>query len=79
MPKWPVRVKLIAGLSLVVGMMLTLLGGSMFGLGAFHDGITTLTDQIRELGGAKDLSDRAVVLEAPRRATRNPRPCSGGP
>jgi two-component system NtrC family sensor kinase len=66
MPKWPVRVKLIAGLSLVVGMMLTLLGGSMFGLGAFHDGITTLTDQIRELGGAKDLSDRAVALEAPR-------------
>ncbi len=66
MPKWPVRVKLIAGLSLVVGMMLTLMGGSMFGLGAFHDGITTLTDQIRELGGAKDLSDRAVALEAPR-------------
>ncbi len=66
MPKWPVRVKLIAGLSLVVGMMLTLMGGSMFGLGAFHDGITTLTDQIRELGGAKDLSDRAVALDVPR-------------
>ena len=66
MPKWPVRVKLIAGLSLVVGMMLTLMGGSMFGLGAFHDGITTLTDQIRELGGAKDLSDRAVTLDVPR-------------
>ena len=32
MPQWPIRVKLIAGLSLVVGMMLTLMGGSIFGL-----------------------------------------------
>ena len=36
MPKWPIRVKLIAGLSLVVGMMLTLMGGSIFGLHSFH-------------------------------------------
>ena len=36
MPQWPIRVKLIAGLSLVVGMMLTLMGGSIFGLHSFH-------------------------------------------
>ena len=36
MPQWPIRVKLIAGLSLVVGMMLTLMGGSIFGLHSFQ-------------------------------------------
>lgn len=49
MPKWPIRVKLIAGLSLVIGMMLTLMGGSMFGLHAFHLSNLVLTDQLREL------------------------------
>jgi hypothetical protein len=34
MPKWPIRIKLIVGLSLVIGMMLTLMGGSIFGLHA---------------------------------------------
>ena len=36
MPQWPIRVKLFVGLTLVVGMMLTLMGGSIFGLRAFH-------------------------------------------
>jgi signal transduction histidine kinase len=64
MPKWPIRVKLIAGLILVVGMMLTLMGGSMFGLRSFHDSILTLSDQLRELGGAKELVERVVRLES---------------
>ena len=55
MPHWPIRVKLIAGLSLVVGMMLTLMGGSIFGLHAFHPSNLTLTDQLPELGASKDL------------------------
>ena len=55
MPQWPIRVKLIAGLSLVVGMMLTLMGGSIFGLHAFHASNLTLVDQLRELGASKDL------------------------
>jgi two-component system NtrC family sensor kinase len=66
MPKWPIRVKLIAGLSLVVGMMLTLMGGSIFGLHSFHDSNLTLVDQLRELGGATQLFERVVKLEAPR-------------
>jgi len=66
MPKWPIRVKLIAGLSLVVGMMLTLLGGSVFGLRSFHDSNVILIDQLPELGGAKGLFERVVLLEPPR-------------
>ncbi len=66
MPKWPIRVKLIAGLSLVVGMMLTLLGGSVFGLRSFHDSNVMLIDQLPELGGAKGLFERVVLLEPPR-------------
>jgi two-component system NtrC family sensor kinase len=66
MLRWPVRAKLIAGLSLVVGMMLTLMGGSMFGLRSFHDTNLTLSDQLRELGGAKDLFEKVVKLESPR-------------
>ena len=66
MPKWPIRVKLVAGLGLVVGMMLTLMGGSIFGLSSFHDSNLTLVDQLRELGAAKNLFERVVRLEAPR-------------
>ena len=69
MPRWPIRVKLIAGLSLVVGMMLTLMGGSIFGLHAFHASNLTLMDQLRELGASKDLLQYVVRLEAPRRDT----------
>src|SRR5918993_5861107 len=69
MPQWPIRVKLIAGLTLVVGMMLTLMGGSIFGLHAFHTSNLTLVDQLRELGASKDLLQVVVRLEAPRRGT----------
>src|SRR4051794_35589060 len=69
MPQWPIRVKLIAGLSLVVGMMLTLMGGSIFGLHAFHSSNLTLVDQLRELGASKDLLAVVVRLETPRPGT----------
>jgi two-component system, NtrC family, sensor kinase len=63
MPQWPIRVKLIAGLTLVVGMMLTLMGGSIFGLHAFHTCILKLVDSLHELGAAKDLLQVGVRLE----------------
>lgn len=66
MPQWPIRVKLIAGLSLVVGIMLTLMGGSMFGLHSFHMSNLTLVDQLRELGASKDLLEVVVRLRTPR-------------
>ena len=66
MPKWPIRVKLIAGLSLVVGMMLTLLGGAVFSLNAFHDSNLMHTDLLRELGASKVLIKHVVRLEVPR-------------
>jgi two-component system NtrC family sensor kinase len=69
MPQWPIRVKLFAGLSLVVGMMLTLMGGSMFGLHAFHSSILTLTDQLRELGASKKMVEAVFRLEAPKHDT----------
>ncbi len=69
MPKWPIRVKLIAGLSLVVGMMLTLMGGAIFSLSAFHDSNLMHTDLLRELGASKDLDEQVARLEAPRRGT----------
>ena len=65
MPQWPIRVKLIAGLSLVVGMMLTLMGGSMFGLYAFHASNLTLVDKLRELGASVELLKVVVKLETP--------------
>ncbi len=66
MPQWPIRVKLIAGLSMVVGMMLTLMGGSMFGLHAFHSSNLTLVDQLRELGASAKMLRVVVKLEPPR-------------
>ena len=66
MPQWTIRVKLIAGLSLVVGMMLTLLGGAVFGLSAFHDSNLMLQDLLRELGASKELVSHVARLEAPR-------------
>jgi len=66
MPKWPIRVKLIAGLSLVVGMMLTLMGGAVFSLNAFHDSNLMHTDLLRELGASKDLIKHVERLEVPR-------------
>jgi len=70
MPQWPIRVKLMIGLSLVVGMMLTLMGGSMFGLHAYHSSNLTLIDQVRELGASADLVEVVVKLHTP--ATDSP-------
>ncbi len=64
MPKWPIRVKLIAGLSLVIGMMLTLMGGSIFGLHAFHSSNLVLTDQLRELGASAELLRLCVQIDS---------------
>ena len=69
MPQWPIRVKLIAGLSMVVGMMLTLMGGSMFGLHAFHSSNLTLVDQLRELGASAKMLRVVVKLEPPRQGS----------
>jgi signal transduction histidine kinase len=66
MPQWPIRVKLIAGLSLVVGMLLTQLGGSLFGLRAFHTSNLTLVDHTRELGASADLVGVVSRLRTPR-------------
>jgi signal transduction histidine kinase len=63
MLKWPIRVKLIAGLSLVIGMMLTLMGGSMFGLNAFHTSNLTLDDRLPELGASTDLLQKVDRLD----------------
>ncbi len=73
MPKWPIRVKLIAGLSLVIGMMLTLMGGSMFGLHAFHLSNLVLTDQLRELGASSELLRLSVKIDALRGETASER------
>lgn len=64
MPRWPIRVKLILGLTMVVGMMLTLMGGSFYGLNAFHVSNLKLTDQLRELGASTRLLRTVVQIEA---------------
>ena len=64
MPQWPIRVKLFVGLSLVLVMMLTLMGGSIFGLHAFHSSNLTLTDQLRELGASTRLLQTVVQIDA---------------
>jgi two-component system, NtrC family, sensor kinase len=63
MLRWPIRVKLIVGLSLVIGMMLTLMGVSIFGLSAFHTSNLTLVDQLPELGASIDLLQSVVRLD----------------
>jgi two-component system, NtrC family, sensor kinase len=63
MIQWPIRVKLIAGLSLVIGMMLTLMGGSMYGLNAFHISNLTLVDRLPELGASTDLLQKVDRLD----------------
>lgn len=65
MLKWPIRVKLFAGLTLVVGMMLTLMIGSMFGLHSFHRSNMTLVDLLPELGSSKELMQQVVRLDSP--------------
>lgn len=64
MPPWTIRVKLLVGLTLVVGMMLTLLGGAIFGLRSFHHANLSLTDQLRELGASKKLLEFVVQIDA---------------
>jgi signal transduction histidine kinase len=69
MVRWPIRVKLIVGLSVVVGMMLILMGGSIFGLHSFHMSNLTQTDQLVELGASVELIDSVFRLHAPRERT----------
>src|SRR5512140_3356381 len=69
MVRWPIRLKLIVGLSVVVGMMLILMGGSIFGLHAFHISYLTQSDQLVEMGASVDLIDGVVGLHAPREGT----------
>ena len=69
MLRWPIRLKLIVGLSVVVGMMLILMGGSIFGLHSFHMSNLTLADQLRELGASTDLIASVFRLHAPRERT----------
>src|SRR5262245_55240955 len=67
--RWPIRLKLIVGLSVVVGMMLILMGASIFGLHSFHLSYLTLLDQLRELGASGELMKSAARLHAPRANT----------
>jgi signal transduction histidine kinase len=66
MIRWPIRLKLIVGLSVVVGMMLILMGASIFGLHSFHMSYLTLVDQLRELGASAELIESVFRLH-PRR------------
>ena len=71
---WPIRLKLIVGLSVVVGMMLILIGASIFGLHSFHLSYLTLVDQMREIGasGALDgLGCCPCALRAPTRRKKS--------
>lgn len=65
MVRWPIRIKLMVGLSVVVGMMLILMGGSIFGLHSFHISYLTQSDQLVEMGACVDLIDRVFQLHAP--------------
>lgn len=65
MVRWPIRLKLMVGLCVVVGMMLILMGGSIFGLRSFHLSNLTLTDQLRELGASKDLIESIFRMHPP--------------
>jgi two-component system NtrC family sensor kinase len=70
MLRWPIRQKLIVGLSVVVGMMLILMGASIFGLHSFHMSYLTLVDQLPELGASADLIESVYRLHAPREGTQ---------
>ena len=62
MLRWPIRLKLFLGLSVVVGMMLILMGTSIFGLHSFHSSYLTFLDQMREIGASADLMRSAATL-----------------
>ena len=75
MLRWPIRLKLIVGLSVVVGMMLILMGTSIFGLHSFHLSYLTFLDQMREIGASAALDEvgcSACALLAPARRRRLP-------
>jgi signal transduction histidine kinase len=59
----------MVGLGLVVGMMLILMGGSIFGLHAFHISNLTLGDQLREIGASTNLFASIFRLHVPRENT----------
>ena len=69
MRQWPLRVKLLMGMGLVLGMILVLLAGSIFGLHSFHRSNLKLTDQLRELGASSRLLSNVVQIEAMRTET----------
>jgi signal transduction histidine kinase len=56
----------MVGLSLVVGMMLILMGGSSFGLHSFHMSNLTLGDQLCEIGASTQLFASVFRLHVPR-------------
>jgi signal transduction histidine kinase len=66
MLRWPIRLKLLVGLGLVVGMMLILMGASIFGLRSFHTCYLTLVDQLRELGHSAQLIESVFRMRPPR-------------
>jgi signal transduction histidine kinase len=66
MLRWPIRLKLIVSLALVVGMMLILMGASIFGLHSFHTTYLTLVDQLRELGASAKLIESVFRIHPPR-------------
>ncbi len=66
MLRWPIRLKLMVGLSLVVGMMLILMGGSIFGLHSFHISTLTQGDRLREIKASTQLFATIFRLHAPR-------------
>jgi signal transduction histidine kinase len=65
MVRWPIRIKLMAGLGVVVGMMMILMGGSIFGLHSFHMSYLTQSDQLVEMGASVDLINRIIQLTPP--------------
>ena len=70
MLRWPIRLKLMVGLSLVVGMMLILMGGSTFGLHSFHISNLTLSDQLRGDRGVHRALRLGLPLACTARRTR---------
>ena len=64
MLRWPIRLKLMVGLSLVVGIILILMGGSMFGLHSFHMSNLTQGDQLKELKASTELFAAVFQLHA---------------
>lgn len=74
MLRTPIRLKLIAGLSLVIVMMMILMGGSTFGLHAFHSSNLKLVDLLPELGESKVLLQVVVRLSALRAASSEKSP-----